>query len=113
MTGLTAITLFLPGTPLDGIWRINPEGHAALSAGGNAAAAGMAAFCAIMSVTAVGLFKQRRWAWWAAAFVLCANVIGDLTGAIVRHDPKTLIGVPIAGFVVWWLTRPSVRALFH
>ncbi len=70
----------------------------------------MAALCALMSATALGLSARRRWAWWLAAGVLAANALGDLATAIVRGDPRTLIGVPVAGAVPWWMTRPAVRA---
>ena len=35
----------------------------------------------------------------------CANLIGDSLNAWLRHDPKTLIGVPIGGLMIWYLSR--------
>jgi hypothetical protein len=113
MSGLSALTLFFPGTAIDQIWRINPDGHAQLLAAGPPAAAGMALLSVIMLTTAWGLFSRRRWAWWTAVAVLTVNAISDMTAAIVSHNPQTLIGVPIAALVVWWMSRPNVRALFQ
>jgi hypothetical protein len=33
------------------------------------------------------------------------NLIGDLTNAFVRNDFRTLIGVPIAGAIIFYLAR--------
>jgi hypothetical protein len=33
------------------------------------------------------------------------NLVGDLTNVFVRHDLKTLIGVPIAGAMIFYLVR--------
>jgi hypothetical protein len=37
--------------------------------------------------------------------IITVNLIGDLTGAAVRHDPRPLIGLPIAGAMLWFLSR--------
>jgi hypothetical protein len=79
------VTLWWPGTLLDRVWEVNPEGQAGLLAAGRL----------------------------AAAAILAVNTFGDLTSAVVRRDPRALIGVPIAAALVWWLWRPRVRASFH
>jgi hypothetical protein len=112
MSGLAALTLFWPGTWLDMIWKINPEGHVGMLAAGPMAAAGMAILSVVMSATAIGLFAWRRWAWWAAVAVLTVNALADLTTAILRHELRTLIGVPIVALILWWMTRSRVRARF-
>jgi hypothetical protein len=113
MTGLTAFTLTWPGTPLDLIWRMNPQGHAGLSALGWPAAAGMAAFCVLMGSTALGLTGRRRWAWRSAAAILALNAASDLVVAALHRDPQTLIGPPIAGLIIWWMSRPPIREQFR
>lgn len=112
MSGLAALTLFWPGTALDSIWTINPDGHRAMSAAGTGAAAGMAVLCAIMSSTARGLWLRHRWAWWVALCIFAVNAVADLTTAAVQHNPRTLIGVPIAAMIISWLLRPRVRSQF-
>jgi hypothetical protein len=37
--------------------------------------------------------------------VLAINLAGDVIGAAVRHDPRTLIGVPIGGAMIGYLVR--------
>jgi hypothetical protein len=113
MSGLAAVTLWWPGALLDRVWEVNPEGHAGLLAAGRLAATGMAVLSAAMWVAAVGLVARRWWARIAAAAILAVNAFGDLTSAVVRRDPRALIGVPVAAALVWWLWRPHVRASFH
>ena len=91
---------------------MNPTGHAGLRSLGPAAIVGMAALSVTMAVTAVGLLAGRRWAWWIAVVGLVVNAMGDLTTAIATGDPRTLIGLPVAGLIVWWLTRHEVRSRF-
>ena len=91
---------------------MNPEGHAGLRSLGPVAIGGMAALSVTMVVTALGLLALRRWAWWVAVVGLAANATGDLATAIATGEPRTLIGVPVAGLIVWWLTRPAVRSRF-
>jgi hypothetical protein len=73
---------------------------------------GMAALSVTMVVTAAGLLALRRWAWWVAVIGLVVNAIGDLATAIATREPRTLIGVPVACLIVWWLARREVRSRF-
>jgi hypothetical protein len=56
---------------------------------------------------AVGLWRGRRWGYRLAIGVLGINLIGDVTNAVLRHDWRTLIGVPIGGAMIMYLTRRS------
>ena len=33
------------------------------------------------------------------------NLIGDSLDALLRHHPKTLIGLPIGGLMIWYLVK--------
>ena len=46
---------------------------------------------------AVGLWTGRRAGYRLAAVLLVTNLLGDLANAVIRGDPRTLIGIPIAG----------------
>ena len=106
------MTLAWPGTALDALWIVNPTGHAGLRALGPVGIVGMAALSVTMALTTFGLLARRRWAWWAAVIGLVVNATSDLATAIATGDPITLIGVPVAGVIVWWLTRREVRSRF-
>jgi uncharacterized membrane protein (DUF2068 family) len=91
---------------------VNPDGHAGLRSLGIVAVAGMAALFVIMLITAFGLDARRRWAWRLAVTAIAINAVSDLAAPIGSGDPRTLIGVPIATLIVWWLTRRDVRSRF-
>ena len=56
---------------------------------------------------AIGLARNARWGRWLGILILVVNLIGDLTNAFVRNDFRTLIGVPIAGVIIFYLTRAA------
>ena len=47
---------------------------------------------------------------WLAIGILTANLVGDSVNALLRHDPKTLIGLPIGGLMIWYLVKKKVSA---
>ena len=64
---------------------------------------------AACAAAAHGLWNLRPWGRYLAITILTVNILGDTTNAVVRHDWRTLIGVPIAGVMIWYLmSRRSV-----
>jgi hypothetical protein len=57
------------------------------------------------ALAAIGLARNAKWARWVGVLILALNLVGDLTNAFVRHDLRTLIGVPIAGAMIFYLAR--------
>ena len=55
--------------------------------------------------SAIGLARRAGWGRRLALVVLSINLIGDSLNALLRHDPKTLIGVPVALAMIWYLFR--------
>ena len=41
---------------------------------------------------------------------LAANLVGDSLNALLRHDPKTLIGLPIGALMIWYLVKKKNSA---
>jgi len=99
------ITLLFPGTVLDRAWALNPEGHEGLTRLGPLAVLLMALVCAACTTIAFGLWTGRPWGRALAIGGLSINLISDVATAIIRHDPVTLIGVPIAGAIIIYLVR--------
>jgi hypothetical protein len=52
---------------------------------------------------AVGLWTGRRAGYRLATALLLTNLLGDLANAVVRRDPRTLIGIPIVAVLLWYL----------
>lgn len=103
MCALTILALTFPGTPLAAIWRMNPEAKDNFARMGAWAFPLMAVVGGSCAAAAIGLWRWRNWGRRVAIGVLGANLVGDLMNALVRHDYRTLIGLPIAGVMIWYL----------
>lgn len=111
MSGLAALSL-IPGSPLEPIWRLNPRGHEGLRALGPLAIVLMASVSLACLTAAVGLWRGRRWGQRTAAIILSVNAIADAVNGTIAGDPRTLIGLPIAAAMLWYLYTPKVRGFF-
>jgi len=105
---LTILALALPGAFLDSIWRLKPEARVQfLEIGRGASIAVMAVVGLACGSAAVGLVKNAMWGRRLAIAILVTNLIGDSLNAWLRHDLKTLIGLPIGGLMIWYLLKPE------
>ncbi len=105
MSGLSAVMLQFPGTLFDPLWRLNPRAHEGFAAMGPVAVLLMAAVCLACAVASLGLWTCKRWGFWTALFILSVNLAGDVTNSLLRHDWRTLIGLPIGGLMIAYLLR--------
>jgi len=105
MCALTIWLLLFPGTALDSLWRLNPEAHAAFQRIGGLSILLMVIVGVACALAAIGLARNAKWGRWLGILILAANLVGDLTNAFVRHDLRTLIGVPIAGAMIFYLAK--------
>lgn len=105
-------SLLAPGAGLDWMWRIKPAEHAQLLAMGPLAGLGFLGFSAVAAATSVGLIRRRRWAWRLAIAIFVLNGVSDAARIPFGAVAEGLLGVVITSLIVWWLTRPRVRALF-
>ena len=112
-SGFSFLTLLLPGSPLDVLWRVNPDGHAALRQAGALGVLLMAVVCALCATTSRGLWLRLRWAHRLAVAMLALNLTADLANGFIRGDYRTLVGLPIAGAMIACLLTPGVRAVFR
>ncbi len=110
MSGLTFLMLLFPGSVLEPLWRLNPRAHEGFAAMGPWAVLLMLVVCLACAVAAVGVWRCTRWGFWTALAILSMNLAGDTTNALITGDKRTLIGLPIGGFIIWYLLRQ--RRLF-
>ena len=103
MCTVTILLLLWPGTALDALWGLNPDAHAAFQSLGPWSLVLMLAVGSACATAAIGLARQKTWARWLAIFILAVNLAGDASNAVMRHDLRTLIGVPIAGWLIVYL----------
>jgi len=100
---VTILALAFPGGFLEPIWRLKPDARTQFQQIGNWSIALMAVVGAACGLAAVGLARSAEWGRRLAIGILTANLIGDTANAILRHDPRTLIGLPIGGLMIWYL----------
>jgi len=102
---VTMLALAFPGGLLEPIWRLKPEARAEFQQLGSASIALMAVVGAACGLAAVGLAKNADWGRRLAIGVLTVNLVGDSLNALLRHDAKTLIGLPIGGLMILYLAK--------
>jgi hypothetical protein len=103
---VTMLALAFPGSFLESIWQLKPEARVPfLQIGRGASIALMAVVGVACGSAAIGLARNAEWGRRLAIAVLAVNLIGDSLNALLRHDPKTLIGLPIGGLMIWYLSR--------
>ena len=100
---ITIIALFFPGGALDPIWRLNPEARDAFLQIGRLSILLMFVVGSACAFAAIGLATHARWGRRLALGILVVNLAGDLVNALVRHDLRTLIGLPIGGAMIAYL----------
>ena len=109
---VTVIALIFPGGLLDPLWRLNPDAHRAFQRIGGWAILLMAIAGTACLLSAIGLATRARWGRQLAVGVLAVNLVGDAVAAVLRHDPRTLIGLPIGGAMILYLLSGRVLRYF-
>ena len=108
---LVVLALAFPGGFLDSIWRLKPEAQTQFRQLGSGASIALITLVGTAcGLASVGLARNARWGRHLAIGILTVNLIGDSLNAWLRHDPKTLIGLPIGGLmIVYLLTKKFLR----
>jgi hypothetical protein len=107
---VTTLALAFPGGLLEPIWRLKPEARVKFQEIGSWPVALMAVAGAACGLAAVGLAKNAEWGRRLAIGVLTVNLVGDSLNALLRHDARTLIGLPIGGLMILYLVRKGRAA---
>lgn len=113
MAAYAAITLLKPGTFLDAPWALNKHGHEQLAGLGRIAALPFGILSIALCCAAVGWFRRRYWAWVLGTSIIAINMAGDLVNLAIGEHLKGAVGVVIAGLLLIYMTRRSVRTYFR
>jgi len=100
---VTMIALAFPGGLLEPIWELRPDAHIEFQKLGNWSVGLMALVGTACGLAAFGLARQAEWGRRLAIGILVVNLLGDSLNAVLRHDLRTLIGLPIGGLLIWYL----------
>ena len=108
---IAVLALAFPGSFLEAIWSLKPEVRDQFyQIGSGASIALMAAVGAASGLASIGLAEKTEWGRRLAIVILSINLTGDSLTAFLRHDARTLIGLPIGGFMIWYLARRAANA---
>jgi hypothetical protein len=112
MAGLAAITLLSPGTPLDGLWVLNPIAYKRLAPLGRTVGILFLLLAAALTTAGVGWFRRRLWGWRFAVVIIATQVVGDIVNCVRGDFLRGGIGAIIAGGLLLFLLRSNIRAAF-
>ena len=112
MAALAGTTLVFPGTILDRAWRLNPVAYAQLAPLGVSVGTVFWLLAIILAVAAAGWWRRRRWGWILAVVIIAIQVMGDFANLLRGDVLRGAAGVLIASALLFYLTRPRVRAAF-
>jgi len=70
----------------------------------------MALVASACAAAAFGLWRCARWGYITAVVILSVNLLGDSMNAVIEHDWRTLIGLPVGGAMIIYLV--SKRRVF-
>jgi len=112
MAGYAAVTLLWPGTRLDALWALNRQAHAALVPVGKIAGPLFLVLSAALAAAAVGWLRRRYWGWLLGFIIIAINAAGDLANLLRGEALKGAVGVIIAGLLLMYMMRPTVRDYF-
>lgn len=113
MACFAGATLVWRGTFLDHMWELNPRAYEQLGPFGKMVGIPFLFLGYALTTAGVGWFKRRFWGWQMAVLIISVQAAGDLVNAIRGRIFEGLIGVTIAGALLFYLLRPSVRAVFN
>ena len=100
---IAGISLLLPNSFLEPIWRLNPRAHESLSRLGLWAVLMMSTVSMLCAAAAIGLWRGLRWGYWLAVGLILTNLLGNVINVVLGTEPRAIVGVPIATALLAYL----------
>ncbi len=111
-SGLSAVSLLTPGGALEPMWELNMRARESFSRMGAWSLVLLGVVCLACALCAYGFFTGRRWGYRLGVGGLLANLAGDIVNAALGIEPRALIGVPVVGLILWYVSSRQVRGFF-
>ncbi|MFL6293962.1 MAG: hypothetical protein ACJ759_23955 [Thermoanaerobaculia bacterium] len=109
----SAVSLLLPESFLEPMWQLNPRARTAFSGMGMWAPALLGVVSVACAAASLGLWRGRRWGYRIGTGLLIVNLIGDVANVALGTEPRAIVGIPIVALLLFYLSRPGVRACFE
>ena len=113
MASLAAVSLLAPDGGLASIWSFKQAEFRQLRMIGPPAWTGFLLLALLLATASWGCFDRRRWGWALGFTLIAVNAAGDLARITMGNVAEGLTGLLLAGALLWWLSRPPVRACFQ
>jgi hypothetical protein len=110
---ISVVSLSLPGSFLEAVWRLNPQARESFSRMGSWAILLMSVICLACLFAAIGLGRGLRWGYWLALVLLIGNLVGDIIVLYTGAQPRAIAGVPIVLLVLAYLLSRRTREYFR
>lgn len=101
----SCLSLLLPGSLLEPMWRLNPRARNAFAGMGAWAVVLLSTVCLACALCAVGLWRGKPWGRRLAIGLLGVNLVADIANVIAGTQPRAAFGVPIAGAMLGYLWK--------
>ena len=105
VASLADVTLVHPGTPLDGMWKLNPRAYAQLAPLGAPVGIAFLFLGASLAVAAVGWFRRRYWGWLMAITIFTTQLLGDMFNFFRGDHVGGAVGVVFAAVVLLYIVH--------
>lgn len=113
MSFTAAISLFFPKSFLQPIWKLNPHGLEAFHHIGIWAIVLLLVVSIFCGLTAFGLWYGKLWGFRIAIGMLIINLIGDIYNFASGTEPRAVIGIPIVGLILFFISKPEIKEYFQ
>ena len=113
MAAFAGTTLVYPGTALARLWTLNKLAYDQLASISTRVGPLFLLLSAALTAAAVGWFKRRLWGWRLAVGIFAVQVGGDFLNLMRGDFLRGGTGFAIAGALLFYLLRPTVRASFR
>ena len=99
-------------TALDRMWVLNPHAYDELAPLGKPVGLLFLLLAVALTLAGIGWLKHRRWGWQLAVAVIGTQVLGDSVNIFFGRIVQGVMGVAIAGTLLFYITRARVSATF-
>ena len=110
---LTIVLLVFPGNQVGFAMNLNPDARIAFQSLGSWSIVLMLVVGIGCALAAIGLWHGTLWGIRMGLTILFINIIGDLVNVVTRHDYRSLVGLPIAGAMIFYLVWSTSRCRTH
>lgn len=112
LCGVVALSFTEIGAGASAIWVLKPAAFAFLSQYPHVMIVGFSILAVAFAFCAIGLSLRKPWAYRLAIGFIAINAISAAVNLAGTPTYAGLIGLAVAGALIWWLSRPDVRSQF-